>query len=256
MTSLIVVYFSLVLARVATFVAVLPLLGGRDMPRTVKAGLAVVLSILWGSAFWDRMAISEWMLQTGVVPWLGFGIALGREALLGGLIGYLFGLFLMPARIAGDFLAQEMGLSFGNMVGITGEINATALSTIFEMLAALTFFSLDGHHVFLGVMHGTFEHYPVGGGLPTLAVPQLVAGATAVEEWGLMLAAPVAFCLFLTTIVLTLLARATPQLNLYTVGFPLRLGVGLIALLLLLPGIVASFVGVFSRCGQLLAGIL
>src|SRR5262249_1599922 len=158
------------------------------------------------------------------------GIALGREALLGGLVGYLFGLFLMPARIAGDFLAQEMGLSFGNMVGVTGEVNATALSTIFEMLAALTFFSLDGHHVFLGVMHGTFEHYPVGGGLPSLSVPQIVAGATAVEEWGLMLSAPVAFCLFLTTIVLTLLARATPQLNLYTVGFPLRLGVGLIAL--------------------------
>jgi flagellar biosynthetic protein FliR len=137
----------------------------------------------------------------------------------------------VPAHIAGEFISQEMGLTFGNQVNATGNGTGTPLTIVFELVAAAIFLGLDGHHVFFGVMHNTFINYPVGGGLPTMPVQDLVAGAAATEEWGLMLAAPVAVCLFLTTIVLMLLGRTTPQLNLYSIGFSLRLGVGLVAVL-------------------------
>jgi flagellar biosynthetic protein FliR len=124
-----------------------------------------------------------------------------------------------------------MGLTFGNQVNATGTGSGTPVTIVLELVAAAIFLGCDGHHVFLGVMHNTFVNYPVGGGLPTLPMQEMVAGATATEEWGLMLAAPVAVCLFLTTVVLMLLGRTTPQLNLYSIGFSLRLGVGLVAVL-------------------------
>jgi flagellar biosynthetic protein FliR len=243
-----VVYFALVLARVATFVAVLPLLGGRQMPRSVKAGLALALTVMWSLAFFERLPLDPWLLQeSGVVPWLGFGLALVREALLGAVVGYAFSLVLLPARIAGEFLAQEMGLSFGNLVSATGENVASPVAVLLEMLAAALFFSLDGHHVFLAVMHSTFLRFPLGEGLSLTPLAALVDGAALCHEDGLMLAAPAALVLFLITVVLLLLARAHPQLNLYTVGFPLRLGAGLVALLLLLPQGVAALISQFGQ---------
>ena len=72
------------------------------------------------------------------------------------------------------------------------------------------------------------------------------------QEGGVLLAAPVALCLFLTTLVLALLTRAAPQLNLYSVGFPMRVFVSLVAMLLLMPQIVSGMVGLFGYFMDLL----
>ncbi len=256
MTATIVVFGTLMLARVGAFVAMLPLLGGTATPRLVKVGLTLALTVLWATAFWQQMPACAWLAAEGVVPWVGLGIAVGREALLGAVVGYTLGLVTIPARIAGDFLAQEMGLSFSNLVNVTSGGQATPLTLIFEMLAGALFLGLDGHHGFFGVMQGLMERFPVGGPVPAIPTAGLLHGALAAEEWGLMLAAPVALCLFLTTLILTLLARATPQLNLYTVGFPLRLGVGLVAVLLLLPQGVITLVSIFGHFEELKGWLL
>jgi flagellar biosynthesis protein FliR len=68
-----------------------------------------------------------------------------------------------------------------------------------------------------------------------------------------MLAGPVGLCLLLTTVVLAVLTRAAPQMNIYSVGFPLRLTVGLAASVLLLPTWVAAVVSSFSHFAELAA---
>ncbi len=86
---------------------------------------------------------------------------------------------------------------------------------------------------------------PIGMGmrLPSWDLFQAVGAA---EEGGLLLAGPVALCLFLATIVIIIMARVAPQLNLYSFGLPLRVLVCLTALLLLLPQIITSMVGQFA----------
>jgi flagellar biosynthetic protein FliR len=74
----------------------------------------------------------------------------------------------------------------------------------------------------------------------------LVSAASAAEEGGILLVAPVCLCLFLTTAVLALMTRAAPQLNLYSVGFPLRVLVCLGAAVVLLPNILTGMIGMFS----------
>jgi len=179
-----------------------------------------------------------------------------REILLGGILGYGLGLFIVPAHIAGEFLTQEMGLAFANQVNPVSGGMSSPLTQVFEMLAIAVFFIVDGHHVLLGVLNETFAQYPIIGTVPNVPLPRLIAGATMAEEVGLILAAPVALILFLTTILLALLTRAAPQMNLYAVGFPLRLGVGLAAVLLLLPTWVAAVVSTFSHFGQLASQLL
>jgi flagellar biosynthetic protein FliR len=250
-----VVSFSLILARVGTFVVAMPSLGGRLVPRSVKVGLAMSLSIMWftchGLASPDSM-----LLPDSGVHWLAFGVALARESLLGAVLGYAFSLFVVPARVAGEFVGQEMGLSLASMTDPSGENSATLVGQLFEVISLLVFFGLDGHHIWLASLHAMFARYPIGSSIGALPVGSLVGGLTAAHEWGLLLAAPVGICTFITSIVLALMARTAPQLNLFSVGFALRLGVGLVAAVLFMPEIVTSFGGIVGRFGVFLGKLL
>lgn len=248
-----VLYFSLILARVGTFVAILPLFGSQTLPRMVKVGLAFALAVMYFSCFFGEIPIGELLRRSGSTSWLAFVIAMGREAILGALLGLALGLFLLPARLAGDFVTQELGLTFGALLGPTEAAppGTGSLTQIIEALSALIFFALDGHHVFFAVLHATFLRYPIGGAVPQVPVQHLISGVSAAQEWGLLLVAPVVLCLFLTTVILSLMTRGAPQLNLFSIGFPLRLLAGLVALWALAPNWVGALVSVFGRISEL-----
>lgn len=250
-----VLFFSLILPRVGAFVAVLPLFGGINVPRTVKAGLAFALATLW---FGNVLAAPPPGLldRPAETSWLAYGVAAGREAALGALLGYAFGLFQVPARVCGEFLTEELGLSFGAFLDPSGQNSVSALTQILDVLGVLLFFGLDGHHLFLAALDATFTRYPVGGAMPNVPVQHLVAGMSMTVGWGLVIAAPVAVCLFVVTLVLTLMTRAAPQINLFTVGFPLRLLAGLVLLFLLIPNLLTSLVSALGRFGDLLTRLL
>ena len=241
----IVTAFALTLARVGTFIHILPLLGGSNVPRSVKIGFSLALSAM----IFTNEASTH--VVAGLSSWVGFGVAMGREMILGSVLGFALSLFLLPAHVAAEFITQEAGLSFGSVLTGTGDGSASSLTAFFEMLAALVFFELDLHHVFLLVLQETFQYAPIGGGFQ-LPSWDLVTAVSAAEEGGVLLAAPVALCLFVTTLVLALLTRAAPQLNLYSVGFPVRVIVSLVALLVLVPQLVSGMVSLFGYTMALL----
>jgi flagellar biosynthetic protein FliR len=235
--------FALTLARVGTFINVLPLLGGSNIPHTVKVGLTLALTVMFVSA--DERLLQADRAGVDWSNWVGMSVALGREVLIGTMLGFAMGLFLLPAHVAAEFITQEAGLTFANIVSTTSDGSTSALTTIFEMLASVLFFALDLHHVFLLLLQQTLTHAPAGQ-LTQILSFDLVAAVSGAEEGGLLLAGPVALCLFITTVVLALMSRAAPQLNLYSVGFPLRVLVSLGALMLMMPQILAGMVGWFS----------
>lgn len=237
--------FSLILARVGMFVAALPMFGGRDVPTVVKIGLSFGLAVLW----FDPTMVQNPVATSGApsLDWFPFALALAHEAILGLVLGFAFGLFFVPLHVAGEYLGQEMGLALGPMVDPTADNPAAVVTQIFEMLGMLVFFGLDGHHTFLAALHVTFLHWPIGGTGGVPAVTYLVHGAAASQEWGLLLVAPIGIALFATTVVLALLSRAAPQFNNFSVGIALRVLIGLAALILLLPDILAALVNVYGQ---------
>ena len=247
-----VLYASLVIARVATFVSVLPLFGGETTPRLVRVGLVLALSGLYLLSLPPTLPAGSLFLIAGRAAWPVYGLALAREILLGALLGYAFNLLLAPARIAGAFLTQQLGLTFGDLIGATAESGTGPLTLIFEGLSVLLLLGLDLHHTFFIMLHQSFALYPVGGGQFALPMQNLVAGLTLAEETGIALAAPIALCLFLTTAILSLLTRVAPSLNLYSVGFPLQLSAGLAAILLLLPNLAAGLLHALGRMQAIL----
>lgn len=246
-----VLAFVLILARTGAFVSSLPIFGADTTPRTVKVGLAAALAVMYfmllgGSATPPILASTEPM------SWLAFGLVLSKEVLLGAFLGYGMSLILLPVQIAGEYLGQEMGLTLGAQADPTAKNPSTAVSQIFRMLAVVLFLGLNGHHLFLAALHSTFLHVPIGGWSGMTAAGSMTTGLASAQEWGLMLVAPVGALMFLSTVVLALMTRAAPQMNLFSLGFGLRIGVGLAALFVLLPNFVTALVRCLAHMSDLL----
>ncbi len=250
-----VLLFSLVLTRVGAFVAVLPLFGSINVPRTVKAGLAFALATVWFGNVAAELPTSL-LTASPETSWFAYGLAVAREAVMGAMLGYAFGLFQVPARVCGEFLTEELGLSFGAFIDPTTQGNVSALTQIIEALGVLLFLGLDGHHLFLTALDATFARYPVGTAMPAVPLEPLVGGAALTVQWGVAIAMPVVVGLFVVTFALTLMARAAPQINLFTVGFPLRLLAGLVLLVLLIPNLLNALVNALGRFGDLLTRLI
>lgn len=241
-----VLSFSLVLMRVATFIVVLPVFSGKNLPNSVKVGVAMVLSAFW----WSCGVPSEFMAAVTGGGWASapaWCLAAVREVLLGGALGFALGLFLLPMQVAGSFIAQEMGLSLAAQTDPSGQASMTNVSQLFHSLGVLLFFALNLHHTVLNVLHATFCTRPIGSDFALPSAARLLSGIGDIQESGLLLAAPVAAALFIALIVLMTTMRTAPQLNLFSVGLPFRLAVGLIAAAVFFPEFCALASRVLAR---------
>lgn len=247
-----VMTFGLILARVSAFVATIPYLGGRFVPRVVKAGLALALACFW---FVESGAMTlNVVMSMNRQPWIAFSLAVACEAIIGCGLGYIFGLFLTPFRVAGEYLSQEMGLTLGTITDPTRPQTSTVMGEVFEVLGVVLFFSQNVHHVFLAALHGSFARQPIGGPVIDVPVSIQMKALSSSTEWGLQLVAPIACCLFITSLILGLMTRVAPQLNLMSIGFALRIVIGLVATSILWPDIAPQMTLILQRFSSLLIG--
>ncbi len=251
MTPAVAVYAGLLLARVGAFVAVMPPFAAHT-PRSVRAAFALALAAFYLSAAaptWDGAFARA---ASDVHP-LRYALALFRETLLGASMGFAFALFLLPARIAGEFITAQIGLNAAPGQSPAGPDGGGPLTSLFETAAGLVFLGVDGHHLVFVALHGSFGALPLGGMILPDAAPML-DGLSAAYHTGLLLAGPLALCLFLLSVTLAIMTRAAPQLNIYSVGFTLQVFVMLLGGLFLLPELVRGLTAVAGHTGETLPG--
>jgi flagellar biosynthetic protein FliR len=245
------VYTGLLLARIGGFVAVMPPFASRT-PRTVRAAFAIVLTVFYLSAAapgWD----AEFARKAADAHPLRYALALVRETLLGASMGFAFALFLLPARLAGEFVTLQIGLNAAQAQSPSGPDGGGPLTNTFETAAGLLFLVADGHHLVFTALHASFGTLPLGGTMLPDANPMLNGLGTA-YEMGMLLAGPLALCLFLLSVTLAIMTRAAPQLNVYSVGFTLQVFVALLGGLFLIPEIVRGLSVVVGHTGDTLPG--
>ncbi len=245
------IYAGLLLARIGAFVAVMPPFAART-PRTVRAAFAIVLTLFYLSTAapgWDP----EFAARAADAHPVRYALALVREALLGASMGFAFALFLLPARLAGEFVTLQIGLNAAQAQSPSGPDGGGPLTNAFETASGMLFLAMDGHHIVLTALHASFHTLPLGGTVLPDANPML-NGLSSSYELGLLLAAPLALCLFLLSVTLAIMTRAAPQLNVYSVGFTLQVFVALLGGLFLLPELVRALGIVVEHTKQTLPG--
>lgn len=204
-----VVLFILVLARVSVFVAFFPLFSKRQLPAQVKAGLATALSIFWLA---DAQNVLPEISYDRVGSIL-FLLLVVKEICIGILLSLILGLFFWPARIAGSYVAQELGLSLASISDPGSQDSSTLVSRIFEAFSMLVFFALNLHHFIILTIHLSFNQALTQVGLLRLPTEELALALNRTSDYGLLIVAPSLVMLMLVTLVLAFLNRAAPALN-------------------------------------------
>ncbi|MFO8059877.1 MAG: flagellar biosynthetic protein FliR, partial [Bacillota bacterium] len=158
----------------------------------------------------------------------------------GGALGFLASLILVAAQVAGQFLDFQMGFFTASEVDPVMGVRVPLVGNYLYLLSMVLFLSFDGHHHLLRVLRESFTEIPPGSPLSSALLP----GAFSFMSWmfraAFQISLPVLACLFVTSVALGILARTMPQLNLFVLGIPIRILVGM-TMLMVTTTVYASF---------------
>ena len=225
--------FLLPLFRIAALLMVMPVIGTQLVPVRVRMYLAlaftlVLMPVLPAMPQIDALSLQGWL-------WIG------QEVLVGALLGFSLQLFFHAFVVAGQMIAMQMGLGFASMVDPANGISVAVLGQFLLMLVTLLFLAMNGHLVVFEVLAESFVTLPVGSGL-LLDHYLAIAGRLGwVLGAGLLLALPAITALLVVNIAFGVMTRAAPQLNIFAIGFPLTLVLGLVIVWLGMADILAQY---------------
>jgi flagellar biosynthetic protein FliR len=225
--------------RIGACLMVAPLFGARFVPTRTRILLAVALTAL----------VVPLTPSTGIAPFSGEGfVVVAQQMLIGVALGFALQVVFDSLGLAGQLLANSMGLSFAFNIDPLRGSNTAALGQLYIILATLTFLSLGGHLALLEVLVNGFTTMPIGtSGLGTEGLWSLVLWGGQLFAGAIAVALPGVTALLIVNLAFGVVSRAAPALNLFAVGFPISLVIGL---LVVLAGIGPLQQGVTQLLGQ------
>jgi flagellar biosynthetic protein FliR len=227
--------FMLVLARAAGLIVGAPFWGSRMVPLPVRIWVSIVLAI----ATYPLVKITA---LPGGISLLSVSLALVGETFLGLVLGWMAQMIFAGMRLAGQAIETKSGLGFIQLVDPHEGGSTGIFSAFLEVLAGLVFFAMNGHHLLIQALVASYTVFPLAGDkFATRLLEGVVGSAGQIFAIGLRVSAPVVIGLLLSDIVLGILARAIPQMNIFMVAQPLQFGLAIFLLMLSLPALVWFF---------------
>ena len=222
--------------RILTLVSSAPVLGNPSVPVRVKVGLSVILTLVMAPVL-GNMPVVE--------PGSAIGLLiLAQQVVIGLAIGLTMRIIFTAVEMAGHIAGMQMGLGFATFFDPQNAAQVPVVGQFLGLLATLLFLALNGHLYVIEVLAHSFQ------ALPVVPQPFSAAGWRALAGWGgeiflagLLLSMPIMAALLITNLALGVMTRAAPQLNVFSVGFPITLAAGFVVLAIALP----YFVPLFER---------
>jgi len=219
----------LIILRTSGVFFLAPVFGEQGLPQLMRVGLVVVLSLVLLSALASPpLPISGSFWQLG-------GLCL-QELFIGLLVGLLFRLLFIGVVTAGGIVGYQLGFAMVTVYDQNLSSQVSIIGQFWYMLAILIFLGIDGHHLIISALADSYTLLPLGAFGSSTAYGELIIKLTAfVFVIALKLAAPLMITLFLTDVALGAIAKTMPTMNVFFVGFPIKIAAGLIVIALSLP---------------------
>ena len=214
---------------------VAPIFGHKNIPKTAKIGFAGILSLI--------------LLPVIPAPDVGISMGLGsifviaaKEITFGLLLGFVAMMLFIGIQTAGHIMGFQMGFLVAQVVDPSSGQQISLLGQFQYMLALLMFLAIDGHHLLINAVAGSYVAVPIGemnfNGASTELLVRICVDIFAIA---IKIGAPMIVTLFLTSVALGIIARTVPQMNVFIVGMPLKISVGFLVLAMSFPFISYMF---------------
>ncbi|MEQ6342108.1 MAG: flagellar type III secretion system protein FliR [Gammaproteobacteria bacterium] len=216
------------LFRVMALVAMAPVFGAQSVPVRIRVGFSVALTLVIAPVL-PPVPVVDPLSSAGlmiVIQQVLIGLAMGFSLKL------VFGAFVL----AGQLIGQSMGLGFASMVDPLNGVQVPVVSQFYQVLVTLIFLGFNGHLVLLEVLADSFRTLPVGPtGLAMSGVWDLVIWGGHMFSGAVLISLPAVTALLVANIAFGVMTRASPQLNIFSIGFPITLLLGIVVMLVTLP---------------------
>ncbi|NLN16009.1 MAG: flagellar type III secretion system protein FliR [Firmicutes bacterium] len=236
----------LVFTRLSGLIVTAPLFSYRNVPILLKMAFASLLAaILFPYAMPPSTA--EFLS-------LSYFLQVLEELALGLALGFVASLSLQAIYLAGQLMDVPMGFGMVNILDPQLGVQVPIMARFYNIVAILVFLGVNGHHMVLMALMRSFELLPIGQvSWGPGVVMALVRGFAWMFVLGVKIALPIMGAIFLTDIALGVIARSVPQMNVFLVGFPVKIGVGLFLLVFVVPTYVRVIAQLFSEGGDMLS---
>ncbi|NMB23903.1 MAG: flagellar type III secretion system protein FliR [Firmicutes bacterium] len=238
-----VVGFLPILVRISGLVMASPIFGGKGVPSQVKIGLSLVTALV----LYPTLPVS--LPHTETVA--AYYVLVGKELLIGVGLGFAVTLVFSSIYLAGQLIDVPMGFGMVNVVDPQSGLQVPIFAQFQYILAALIFLSVGGHHALFRALATSFAMVPVGGTVDSSNMAVVLFEIFVKMFYlGVKLSLPIVTGLLLADIALGIVARAVPQINIFVVGFPAKILLGIPLFILVLPAYVALLAKIFGGQGE------
>ncbi|MBF0492085.1 MAG: flagellar biosynthetic protein FliR [Deltaproteobacteria bacterium] len=223
--------------RIGAFLAAMPLFASTPIPPQIKVFMSMALSFLTLSF---QGPFPEAILHNNIL----LGVVLAREVGLGAFIGFGVRIIFVLVTLTLEFAGLQMGFSIANIINPQGSDQVSMLAAFGVNLLLLFLLSVNFHHNLFFVLTQSFQKIPIG--VPDFQMGHMMGGLSQtlndVFKASFQLAFPVVFAMFAVHLVLAIIAKAAPQMNLFfNITFVVNIVCGLLLVNLSWPGIFAQF---------------
>lgn len=220
--------FLIVTARVAGFISAIPVYFSAQAPARIKTGL------VFASSLTLYPVMSPYVGEVSFVP-ATFLLLVVAELLLGVLLGLVARLIFTAVEFGATVIGFQMGFAAANVFDPQNQRQVALLSQFQNVFTILIFLAIDGHHLFFYSAVQSYELLPPGQfNLSGEAVPYLMELASHMFAIGVQFSAPLLTVLLFSGLILGILARVFPQLNVFLLSFPINIGTAFVVIALTL----------------------
>lgn len=228
-TDATVAAFGLFIVRSSALVAVAPFVSRLGLASYKIALVFTLAAVMYFATGAPSVEVG------GALDW---GLLAVRELMVGLGLGMLLQIAMLAARVGGELLGVEMGIQMGAQVDPVSGVSTPLIARYYEEVLLVGLMTVNGHHWMVRGLKESFERAPIGSTYLDMEISELLLQFfREMFSAGIAFVAPVVVLMSLVSLVVGLLARTVPQINVLEMSFTLRVGIGVVGLLLFAPGI-------------------
>jgi len=216
-----------VMIRIGAAFIVAPVFGAISIPLPVRVSLSGAIGLL--------VLAAHPITPPAQIFGVATVVAVGAEALVGLSMGFILQVAFSAPLIASELIGGSMGIGFASSIDPQNGKSSPALGQFMSIMLTLLFLSVDGHLVLVEMLVKSYDVMPPGTWMAAGRLRDIAFFGGYAFLAGLLLALPVGFLLLCLNLIIGMLSRAAPALNLFAVGLPASLAVGVIALAIAFP---------------------
>ncbi len=214
--------------RILSFFAIVPIFNNRGINIKIK----IILSLMLTYIIFPVSNYNSWIIPHSL---LGLTLVIFEEVIVGFVMGFAVRIVLLPVEIGSEMASYQMAFTFARSVDPTTGANKSVISNFLTLMGIVLFLALNGHYYLVWGITESFRFIPPGvKHIKSISINFVVSFLTEAFELALKIGAPAIGTLLLMDIILSLVGKTAPKIQIFFVGFPLKIAVGLFAVLVIL----------------------